>query len=170
MNTNPGLKFITVIAVILCAAIAIRVFAAGKHYQQRAPFKLVIEERTEMKRGTSANEARNLLKNGINCDMDFKAPGTETLDPLCGPATTAKRTENLAHASGPHIQQKVEFTRISDLKALVAALATTASTKPPPSPAKPETSASPAPHVSQQVESNTPHAAKAIAEALALGR
>ncbi len=167
MNTNPGLRFITIIAVTLCAAIALRVVAAGKHYQQQhAPFRLVIEERTAMKKGTSSQDARNLLKNGTNCDMDFKAPGAEMVDPLCGPATTAKRTENLAHASGPHIQQKVEFTRVSDLKALVAALATTASAKPAPSSPAPEGSASPSPHVSQQVESNTPHAAKAIAEAL----
>lgn len=170
MKTSPALRFITIIAVTLCAAIALRVVAAGKRYkEQHAPFRLVIEERTALKKGTSFQNARNLLKNGTNCDMDFKAPGGAMLDPLCGPATQAKRTENLAHASGPHIQQKVEFTRVSDLKALVAALSTSAaSTQPASSSPAPEASATPATHghVQQQVESNTPQAAKAIAEAL----
>src|SRR6476620_1007814 len=146
MNTNPGLKFIIIIAVTLCAAIALRVFASGTRYrEQQGPFQLVIVDRTEMKKGTKKETAQKLVKDGINCDMDFKEQPDSLIDKLCGPATTTKRTENLTHASGPHIQQKVQFTKVSDLKALVAALTTTASAKPSPSPAKPETSASPAP-------------------------
>jgi len=168
MKTNPGLKFIIIIAVTLCAAITLRVFAAGKRYQeQHAPFRLVIEERTEMKQGTTMKKAKDLVKNGINCDMDFKESASETslLTQLCGPTTTAKRGEG--KAGGPHIQQKVEFTKVSDLKALVAALTTpSASAKPAPGTSAPEGSPSPAPHVSQQVEAHTPQAANAIAAAL----
>src|SRR5438105_1634019 len=159
MRTYPGLKFVILIVVGLCAAIALRAFAANRH-KDAGLFRLEVQKRIQLKCKDDCEEkVKGYLKNSPSYDVCFRKSQDgkdhhfNEVGSVSSPCIEADRP------SSPHIQQRAEFKTIKDLKAAVDALAGSMSKTTPPAP-------SPTPHIQQQVESNTTKAGKAIAEAL----
>jgi hypothetical protein len=159
MRTYPGLKFVILIVVGLCAAMVLRAFAANKH-QNAGLFRLEVKHRITLKCGENCEEKiKPYLQNSPSYDVCVREKQNghdhhwNVHQDNLPPCTDSYRP------GSPHIQQRAEFTTAKDLKAAVDALAGAVKSVP-------ATSPSPAPHIQQQVESNTPKAGKAIAEAL----
>ena len=169
MKRNARLRFIIIVAIGLCAAVAFRAFAANKH-RDSGLFTLEIKKRVTLKNGGNwnADKTEGFLKDNhaLSYHICFRQgpDGVDDHRPKVDPSP-ATCTDS-ARPTQPHVQQTVHFNSLADLRAVVDALAkNSVASTPAPSTPKPPPS-SPAPQVQQHVESTTPQAAKAITVAL----
>ena len=162
MKINPGLRFIALILIMVGAAMAVRAFEVNKRGDRGQPFTVIIETRAHVK-DPDGFEAK-LSTHSKQYHLCFRKQSPENDKPLDAGSGTAATCDSKPPGS-PHVQQSMSFQTAADMKAIVDLL-TTRAAPPATNPTRPETSATPAPHVSQQVESHTPQAAKAIAAAL----
>jgi hypothetical protein len=167
MKPYFSLRFVALIGVMLCAAIAVRVFAANNQ-KTSAQFKVTIMPRAQTifddpdKFYSSLQKTNSLVESSV-CLHWY---GQQRKDWCPKHKTEREKSPPVQTMSPPpHIQQTVEFTNPAGLKALADAL--TNSPRPAENVVSPGTSPPPPPpHIQQTAGLDSTPRDKAIADAL----
>jgi hypothetical protein len=157
MNTNAGLKLLVVVLAVLCAALAVRVFA---NRPGPGKYQLMINSRAPLSGQPSAATVAQWMVTASYCAMDYTPDATRKPQSVCKNGATARD----GRPGSPHIQQVVAFENPADLQKVANALTVPASTSG--GGGGPTTPASPPPHIQQTAGLNTPQNDRAVNIAL----